>query len=73
MGDKQVAPIKLITILQEQDLLLPTSPEHLSVFYQLLARISKKDDTLLHQDASQRSPSKFSACTNGPNNTQEMF
>ena len=44
VGDKRVAPTKLITILQEQGALLPTAPERLSAFNQLLARIYQDDD-----------------------------
>ena len=39
VGDKRVAPTKLISILQEQGVILPTGPERLSAFNQLLARI----------------------------------
>ena len=50
VGDKRVAPTKLIAILQEQGVLLPTAPERLSAFNQLLARIYQ-DDGYLQQDA----------------------
>jgi pimeloyl-ACP methyl ester carboxylesterase len=39
VGDKSIAPSKLISILQEQGVILQTGPEHLSAFNQLLARI----------------------------------
>lgn len=39
VGDKRLAPVKLIAILQEQGAILPTAPERLSAFNQLLARI----------------------------------
>ncbi len=51
VGDKRVAPTKLITILQEHGVLRPTAPERLSAFSKLLARVYQ-DDVLLHQDAS---------------------
>jgi pimeloyl-ACP methyl ester carboxylesterase len=50
VGDKRVAPIKLIAILQEQGVILPTKPELLSAFNQLLARIYQ-DDSFLTPDA----------------------
>lgn len=49
VGDKRVAPIKLIAVLQEQGVLRPTAPERLSAFNQLLARVYQ-DDTFLKQD-----------------------
>ncbi|MDP9091215.1 MAG: alpha/beta hydrolase [Pseudomonadota bacterium] len=39
VGDKRVAPTKLIAILQEQGVIGPTAPERLSAFHQLLTRI----------------------------------
>lgn len=39
VGDKHVAPTKLIALLQEQGVIYPTAPERLSAFNQLLARI----------------------------------
>ena len=39
VGDKRVAPTKLIAILQDQGVILPTAPERVSAFNQLLARI----------------------------------
>lgn len=39
VGDKQVAPKKLISVLQEQGIILPTSPERRSAFNRLLADI----------------------------------
>jgi alpha-beta hydrolase superfamily lysophospholipase len=50
VGDKRVAPIKLITILQEQGAILPTSPERLSAFNQLLARIYGDESARLTAD-----------------------
>lgn len=49
VGDKRVAPTKLIAVLQEQGVLLPTAPERLSEFNSLLVRIYQ-DDVLLKQD-----------------------
>lgn len=48
VGDKRVAPIKLIAILQDQGVLLPTAPERLSAFNQLLAQVYQ-DNTFLNQ------------------------
>ena len=48
VGDKHVSPIKLITILQNQGILLPTAPERLAAFSLLLARVYQ-DDALLNQ------------------------
>ncbi|MDP9089194.1 MAG: alpha/beta fold hydrolase [Pseudomonadota bacterium] len=45
VGDKRVAPTKLIAILQEQGAILPTAPERLSAFNQLLARIYHDDES----------------------------
>jgi hypothetical protein len=45
VGDKRVAPTKLISILQEQGAILPTAPDRLSAFNQLLARIYPDDGT----------------------------
>jgi hypothetical protein len=39
VGDKRVVPTMLIAVLQELGVLYPTSPERLSDFNQLLARI----------------------------------
>ncbi|OGS94357.1 MAG: hydrolase [Gallionellales bacterium RIFCSPLOWO2_02_FULL_57_47] len=50
VGDKRVAPTKLIAVLQEQGVLLPTAPERLSAFSRLLARVYQ-DDALLNPDA----------------------
>jgi alpha-beta hydrolase superfamily lysophospholipase len=46
VGDKRLAPIKLISILQEQGTILPTAPERLSAFHQLLARIYRNEEYL---------------------------
>jgi pimeloyl-ACP methyl ester carboxylesterase len=43
VGDKRVAPTKLISILQEQGVIRPTSPERLSAFNRLLARIYQSE------------------------------
>lgn len=51
VGDKRVAPTKLISILQEQGVMRQTSPEQLSAFNRLLARIYQ-DGGLLNQDDS---------------------
>ena len=51
VGDKQVAPVKLITILQQQGVLRPTAPERLSAFNLLLERVYQ-DGAFLKQDAS---------------------
>jgi pimeloyl-ACP methyl ester carboxylesterase len=45
VGDKRVAPTKLISILQEQGVIRPTSPERLSAFNRLLARIYQSEST----------------------------
>jgi pimeloyl-ACP methyl ester carboxylesterase len=50
VGDKRVAPTKLIAILQEQGVLRLTAPERLSAFSRLLARVYQ-DDALLNPDA----------------------
>ena len=47
VGDKRVAPIKLIATLQEQGVLRPTAPERSSAFNLLLARIYQ-DETVLN-------------------------
>jgi pimeloyl-ACP methyl ester carboxylesterase len=39
VGDKRIAPKKLISILQEQGVILPTAPDQRSAFNQLLAHI----------------------------------
>jgi len=38
VGDKQVAPLKLIEVLQDQGVLRPTPPERLSAFNRMLAQ-----------------------------------
>ncbi len=50
VGDRQVAPVKLITILQQQGVLRPTAPERLAAFNLLLARVYQ-DGTLPQQGA----------------------
>lgn len=49
VGDKRVAPTKLISILQEQGILRPTAPDRLAAFNLLLARVYQ-DDSLMHHD-----------------------
>ena len=44
VGDKRVAPTKLIAILQDQGVLRPTAPEHLSAFSMLLSQIYQVDE-----------------------------
>jgi pimeloyl-ACP methyl ester carboxylesterase len=39
IGDKRMAPMKLISILQQQGVILPTAPDQRSAFNRLLARI----------------------------------
>lgn len=51
VGDKRVAPLKLIDTLQAQGILRPTAPEQVSAFKQMLARVYQ-DETLLLNDAS---------------------
>ncbi|KXS31936.1 MAG: hypothetical protein AWT59_1940 [Candidatus Gallionella acididurans] len=48
VGDKREAPTKLISILQEQGVLRPTTAERQPAFNQLLARIYKDDAYLAH-------------------------
>jgi hypothetical protein len=50
VGDKHVAPTKLITILQNQGVLRPTEPERLAAFNLLLERIYE-DNPLLSRNA----------------------
>ena len=44
VGDKRVAPTKLIAILQEQGVLRPTAPERVSAFSVLLSQIYRDDE-----------------------------
>ena len=44
VGDKRVAPTKLIAILQDQGVIHPTAPRQLSAFSQLLSRIYQVDE-----------------------------
>ena len=39
VGDKRVAPVKLIAVLQEQGVLRPTAPGHVSAFNSLLSKL----------------------------------
>lgn len=48
VGDKRVAPTKLIAILQEQGILRPTTPERLSAFNLLLAQVYQDDSLVRH-------------------------
>ena len=43
VGDKRVAPTKLITVLQDQGVLRPTAPVRLSAFNRLLSQIYQDD------------------------------
>jgi len=47
VGDKRVAPLKLIAILQQQGILRPTAPDRRSAFNRMLSRVYQ-DETLLH-------------------------
>ena len=55
VGDKRVAPTKLIGILQEHGVIRPTPPERLSAFSLLLARVYEYDGHL-NQDALRHFP-----------------
>lgn len=46
VGDKRVAPRKLISVLQQQGVLRPTAPDRTTEFNQMLARVYR-DDSLL--------------------------
>jgi pimeloyl-ACP methyl ester carboxylesterase len=59
VGDNRVAPIKLIEILQEQGVIMPTEPERLSAFHRLLAHI--------YQDDSYRTPDEALTTTETAN------
>lgn len=48
VGDKRLAPTKLIAVLQQQGVIRPSAPERLSAFKQMLARVYQ-DDTMLKQ------------------------
>jgi hypothetical protein len=50
VGDKRVAPTKLIATLQQQGVIRPTAPDRLSAFNLLLARVYK-DEGLLKERA----------------------
>ncbi|MBS1209873.1 MAG: hypothetical protein H6R19_2271 [Proteobacteria bacterium] len=45
VGDKRMAPTKLIAVLQEQGILAPTPPERMAAFQRLLARIYHTGNT----------------------------
>jgi pimeloyl-ACP methyl ester carboxylesterase len=51
VGDKRVAPTKLIATLQQQGVIRPTEPERLSAFHALLAHIYQ-DEMLLTDTAA---------------------
>lgn len=53
VGDKRVAPTKLIATLQQQGVLRPTPPDRLSAFSLLLARVYQ-DDSLSERNAADR-------------------
>lgn len=55
VGDKRVAPKKLIAILQDQGVLRPTPPARLPAFSLLLSQVYL-DDEFQNQDALQRRP-----------------
>ena len=44
VGDKRVAPTKLLAILKEQGVILPTAPERVSALNKLLARIYQDNE-----------------------------
>jgi pimeloyl-ACP methyl ester carboxylesterase len=52
VGDKRRAPSKLISILQSQGVILPTEPDRVSAFNQLLARIFHDPTTAAGATAS---------------------
>lgn len=52
VGDKHVAPTKLIATLQRQGVLRLTAPERVSAFKLLLARIYRDDSLLRQEDAA---------------------
>ena len=54
VGDKQVAPVKLIKILQSQGVLRATAPERLSAFGSLLARVYQDGVSLHESDLKSR-------------------
>lgn len=49
VGDKRVAPTKLITILQQHGVIRPTTPARLSAFSLLLAQIYQDEGLLTHE------------------------
>ena len=55
VGDKRVAPIKLISILQQQGILRTTEPARMSAFSLLLARVYQ-DNTFLNVDTFNSRP-----------------
>lgn len=54
VGDKRVAPLKLIAALQEQGVLRPTAPDRNSEFIKMLVRVYQ-DETLLQDGTQPRS------------------
>lgn len=55
VGDKRVAPIKLISILQQQGILRATEPARMSAFSLLLARVYQ-DNSFLNEDVYNTPP-----------------
>jgi pimeloyl-ACP methyl ester carboxylesterase len=56
VGDKRVAPTKLIRILQEQGVLRPTTADRQTAFSMLLTRVYQ-DDSLLNKESLKHYPS----------------
>ena len=50
VGDKRVAPTKLIAILQQQGVIRPTSPAQLSAFSLLLSQVYQDEGLLTHPE-----------------------
>ena len=55
VGDKRVAPTKLIRVLQEQGVLRPTTADRMSAFSTMLARVYQ-DDSLLNKASPEYQP-----------------
>jgi pimeloyl-ACP methyl ester carboxylesterase len=53
VGDKRVAPTKLIAVLQEQGVIRPTAPERRTAFSLLLARVYQQDRRV-HEDVVEK-------------------
>ena len=56
VGDKRVAPTKLISILQDQGVLRPTAPAHLPAFSRMLSRVYQDDDLPKHNALTSSRP-----------------